>query len=262
MSNRKAPSHTQGLHVYGWRPDLPDQRDVMYAAPPHVLQSLPPSVDLRLNCPPVYDQGQLGSCTGNAIAGAHEFDQIKQAEPAPWTPSRLFIYFNERTMEGTVGQDAGAQIRDGIKSIAKWGVPSETLWPYNIGRFTTKPPATAFTEALKHQAVTYARVPQNLDQIRACLAQGFPIVFGFTVYESFESAAVARTGIMPLPGAGESVLGGHAVLAVGYNDAKRWIIVRNSWGDGWGDKGYFYMPYDFITNNGVADDFWKVTRIE
>src|SRR2546430_400903 len=116
---------------YGWVPDLPDHRDHMYSAPTHVLKALPPKVDLRPNCPPVLNQGQLGSCTANAIANAHRFDQIKLGRKDHFLPSRLFIYYNERAMEGTIDSDAGAMIRDGIKSIAKLGACPETLWPYS-----------------------------------------------------------------------------------------------------------------------------------
>jgi C1A family cysteine protease len=126
---------------YGWIPDLPDHRDHLYAAPPPRLTALPPSTDLRPQCPPVYDQGQLGSCTANAIAGAIEFDQMKQGQ-TPFVPSRLFIYYNERDIEGTVGSDSGAQIRDGIKSVAQQGVCPEPEWPYDITKFTEKPPDT------------------------------------------------------------------------------------------------------------------------
>src|SRR5437870_4581964 len=132
---------------YGWVPDLPDQRDHLYATPPPVLSALPPSADLRASCPPVYDQGQLGSCTGNAIAGIIEFDQIKEKLPDVFPPSRLFIYYNERVMEGTVSSDSGAQIRDGIKSVSSLGACHENLWPYDVSRFADEPPTAAFTDA-------------------------------------------------------------------------------------------------------------------
>jgi C1A family cysteine protease len=243
---------------YGWIPDLPDQRDHLYAAPTAVLlQPLPASVDMRAQCPPVYNQGNLGSCTANAIAGAIEFDNDKQGLPA-FTPSRLFVYYNERAMEGTITSDSGAQIRDGIKSIGKQGDCSETTWPYDISKFTQKPPDQAYTEALTHTAVQYQRVVQNLTQMKGCLADGYPFVLGISVYESFESPQVAADGHVPLPGSGEQLLGGHAVLAVGYDDASQWFIVRNSWGDGWGMKGYFTLPYAYVTQASLSSDFWTV----
>jgi C1A family cysteine protease len=205
---------------YGWIPDLPDQRDHMFAAAPMVMTALPPAVDLRPQCPKeVYDQGQLGSCTGNAIAGAIEFDQMKQTAADIFTPSRLFIYYNERVIEGTVDSDSGAQIRDGIKTVAKQGACHEEIWPYDIAKFRTKPSIAAFADGAKHTAVQYQRLIQSLSQMKGCLAAGYPFVFGFTVYESFEGPDVAKTGIVNCPASGEKSLGGHAVLAVGYDDA-------------------------------------------
>jgi C1A family cysteine protease len=202
---------------YGWIPDFPDARDHLYAAPTLVLAALPPAVDLRPHCPPVLDQGALGSCTANAIANAHLFDQQQHQARAAFLPSRLFIYYNERAMEGAVRVDAGAMIRDGIKSIAQQGVCPEARWPYAIAKFAHKPTKPCYTDALQHQAVSSQRLVPTLPQLQGCLASGFPFVFGFTVYASFESADVARTGTVPMPRAPEPILGGHAVLAVVYN---------------------------------------------
>jgi C1A family cysteine protease len=246
---------------FGWIPDLPDARDYSYGAPlMRFPLGLPPAVDLRAQCPPVYDQGQLGSCTANAIAGAIEFDQQKQGTKE-FVPSRLFIYYNERVIEGTVNQDAGAQIRDGIKSVAKLGAPPETDWPYDIANFAEKPPKQAYRDARGDLVSSYARVVQNLTQMQGCLAAGYPFVFGFTVYESFESQEVASTGIVPMPGPGERVVGGHAVVAVGYDDTKRWFVIRNSWGNVWGDKGYCYMSYEYLLRPNLADDLWIIRSV-
>jgi len=246
---------------YGWQRDLPDARDFAYAAPllrfPH---GLPAAVDLRSRCPPVYDQGQLGSCTANGIGAAVEFDQKKQGAKA-FMPSRLFIYYNERVMEGTVNQDSGAQIRDGIKSVAKLGVPPETDWPYNIGKFTQKPPPKAYKDAKKDVVSVYARVNQDLGQMQGCLAEGYPFVLGFTVYSSFESEQVAKTGIVPMPSPGEQVVGGHCVVAVGYENSSRTFIIRNSWGTSWGKGGYCMMPYEYLINPHYSSDFWTVRRV-
>jgi len=246
---------------YGWVRDLPDERDFMYAAPLFRFpQGLPPSVDLRSECPPVYDQGQLGCCTGNGIAGAIEFDQRKQGANE-FAPSRLFIYYNERVMEGTVSQDAGAQIRDGIKSVAKVGAPPESDWPYDIAKFAQRPPKKAYSDAKQDLASSYSRVAQDLTQMRGCLATGYPFVFGFTVYQSFESQTVAQTGIVPMPSSGEAVMGGHCVVAVGYDDTKRGFIVRNSWGTGWGLNGYCLMPYEYLISPRLASDFWTIRSV-
>lgn len=257
LSIRKASEHGG----YGWVRDLPDTRDFLYAAPLiHYPGGLPPSMDLRSDCPTIYDQGQLGSCTANGIAGAIEFDQRKQGTKE-FTPSRLFIYYNERAMEGTVGQDSGAQIRDGIKSVATLGAPPEADWPYNIQEFAQKPPATAYSDAKQDLVSSYARVAQNVTQMEGCLADGYPFVFGFTVYESFESQEVSNTGIVPMPSPGEAVMGGHCVVAVGYDDAKRIFIVRNSWGTGWGIKGYCLMPYEYLLTAQLASDFWTIRSV-
>ncbi len=248
-------------HSYGWVPDIPDHRDFLFAAPVENMAALPLSVDLRPQCPKgVYDQGQLGSCTANAIAGALEFDQMKQVLKT-FTPSRLFIYYNERVMEGTVNSDSGAQIRDGIKSVGNIGACPETDWAYDVANFTVKPPAPAFNDAALGKALQYQRVPQVLTQMKGCLASGYPFVFGFTVYESFEGDEVARTGVVPMPSSTEKVLGGHAVLAVGYEDKSQRFIVRNSWGPGWGMGGYFTMPYAYLTDGNLADDFWTVRMV-
>ena len=224
-----------------------------------MLAALPASIDLRPQCPPVYDQGELGSCTGNAIAAAVQFDRQKLGMTPDFVPSRLFIYYNERVIEHTVGQDSGAQIRDGIKSIAKLGVcPEKPDWDYVIANFATRPPASAYVVALRHKAVAYSRLTSTLQQLKGCLASAYPFVFGFTVYESFESQQVAQTGVVPLPQASEQVLGGHAVLAVGYDDAQQRFLVRNSWGTGWGMAGYFTIPYAYVTDTNLADDFWTV----
>jgi C1A family cysteine protease len=242
---------------YGWKRDHLDVRDHPYTFRIHPAH-LPPLVDLRDQCPPVYDQLTLGSCTAHALAGAIAFDRAKQKLPT-LVPSRLFIYYNERDMEGTINVDAGASLRDGIKSVNRQGVCDEAEWPYNISAFTWCPPAKCYKDAMNDRALTYEKVPRALISMQSCLADGYPFVFGFSVYESFESDIVAQTGIMSMPSVNEALLGGHAVLAVGYRQADSVFIVRNSWGVSWGDKGYFYMPFEYILK--FASDFWCIKSV-
>jgi C1A family cysteine protease len=248
------------IRRYGWIPDVPDQRDHLYAAPPRYLAALPAKTDLRRRCPPVYDQGNLGSCTANAIAAAVEFDRIKQGLP-DFVPSRLFIYYNERKIEGTVAIDSGAMIRDGIKSVASDGACPEPEWPYVIASFAKRPPAKCYRDARLDRAVSYQKILKDLNQMKGCLASGFPFIFGFTVYESFETPAVAKTGHVPMPGWMERAVGGHAVLAVGYDEVRKWFLVRNSWGTRWGMKGYFTMPYAYLLQPGLSEDLWTIRLV-
>lgn len=248
---------------YGWKPDVPDHRDQVFATPREVLVATPPKVDLRPQCPPIYDQGQLGSCTANAIAAAVEFDLRKQGLK-DFVPSRLFVYWNERAAEGTAGYDSGAQLRTGAKVAAKYGACPEPVWPYSDadpGLFLRPPTPRAFSEAAPHRVTSYARVPRTLGQMRGCLAAGFPFPFGFTVYESFESSEVKRSGIVPMPKPSERALGGHAVACVGYDDATRQFFVRNSWGASWGQEGYCLMPYAYLLDPDLSEDFWTIRAI-
>jgi C1A family cysteine protease len=253
---------SKAVHKFrsGWVPDVPDQRDLLYSTVRPAPIALPPHMDLRPICSSIEDQGNLGSCTGNALAGAIEFlerkDNVRFVDV-----SRLFIYYNERAIEGTIKSDAGAMIRDGIKTLKNQGVCSEKSWPYIISKFAVKPTAPCYKEALKRQIASYHRI-LTLDEMRACLADGFPFIFGFTVYESFESPEVTKTGIAQMPQPDERSLGGHAVLAVGYDDTQKRFIVRNSWGTGWGQKGYFTIPYEYLSNRNLADDLWTIRRGE
>lgn len=242
---------------YGLIPDTKDERDFCFAAQPAL--NLPDKVDLRPQCPPVLEQLSIGSCTAVAIANCYKFLLIKAKLPA-FLPSRLFIYYNERAIQGTVERDSGALIRNGFKTISKQGVCDEVLWKYDVSKFKLKPPAVCYSEALRHRAIEYQRVSQTLSQMKSCLAEGFPVVVGFTPYEAFESREVARTGILNLPAAREQKLGGHAVLIVGYDSDSERFIVMNSWGAKWGLQGYFTMPFAYLMDEKLASDFWTLRR--
>jgi len=245
----------QTKHRYGWKPDVPDQRDHPFKLP---KISVPSKVDLTRW--PVYDQGDLGSCTANAVAGVVQFDRVKQKSLPDFVPSRLMIYWNERFLEGTVPYDSGATIRDSIKAVVQWGSCQEPDWPYVVSRFADKPTDQCYVDGLKYRVVEYQRM-RKLSEMKACLASGFPFTFGFSVYESFESDAVALTGSVPMPGRSEVLLGGHAVMASGYDDTTQRFTCRNSWGYDWGTSGYFTMPYEYLTNHSLAADFWTVRTV-
>jgi C1A family cysteine protease len=249
----------QSKYVYGWKRDTPSENDKRHAFGQTESASRC-KWDLRRKCPPVYNQGKLGSCTANAIAGAFEFALLRDNMP-DFKPARLFLYWNERRMEGHVDKDAGAEIRDGIQSLNTVGICPETMWPYDITNFATKPSDDCYAAAQFDRCIESKRVEQTLPQLRAAIHSNLPVSFGFNVYSSFESEEVAKTGEMAMPANAEQLLGGHAVLMVGYDDAKKCVIVRNSWGAEWGDAGYFYMPYAFLTDASQCSDFWTVRKV-
>lgn len=244
---------------YGWKkgPDKP--KPFKYAAP-HRMLALPPKIDLESQCPAVYDQAKLGSCTAQAAAALAQFIMKKHGLP-DWFPSRLALYWWNRLQEGTVNEDSGASLHSAANSLVRFGVPHESLWQYDVENFKTKPVKPVWSDGYWHSIRQALAVEQDLNSIKNCLAEGYPIIFGFAVFESFETEAdygVAKTGIMQLPTVVEKVLGGHAVMIVGYDDTIRMVKVRNSWGPNWGQKGYFWMPYSYLLNPYLCDDFWTV----
>lgn len=254
---------------YGWKPQKADSRDFQFERLVHLKSfrttALPSHVYLRRFCSEVTDQGQLGSCTANALTNLLEYNENANGRGGAQFKflSRLFVYYNERALEGTVSQDAGAEIRDGIKTLATNGVCPESEWPYVIGQFAVKPTAQCYTDGTPYTIHSYYAL-NNLTDMRTSLANGQPFVFGFTVYDSFESQQVANTGVLNLPASTEQVLGGHAVMAIGYNDAQQRFLIKNSWGKGWGLSGelsgYFTIPYAYLTNPSLASDFWTVVK--
>ena len=248
-------------HPFGTHPDIPDHRDHKFQLPARFKESLPKAVDLRPLCPPVYDQGRLNSCSANAIAAAIWFDEIKEQAPEPLSPSRLFIYYNERAQEDIQAKNVPVSLRDGYKSVVKNGVCHERDWPYLAKRFAVKPKPRCYRVARSQRVIRYLRLRRELLHFEACLAEGYPFTMGISVYESFKKRGVARSGLVPMPDRREKHLGGHALLVVGYDRRRRLFVVRNSWGARWGLGGYCLMPYPYLLNPDLAWDFWTARRI-
>jgi C1A family cysteine protease len=241
---------------YHWVKDKVDKRDHPYQLTGATQYNI---IDLRQYCSSIEDQGNLGSCTGNAIAGAIEL--LHKRQNRTLDISRLFIYYYERMFIGTINYDSGAYIRDGIKACYTYGAPTENLWPYNIRKFKTPPSKIAIVDAANRKVTSYQRA-KDFDAVIDAITSGYPVTIGFNVYSSFQSSAVTRTGIMPYPNTNkERLLGGHATLLVGYNKNNNTFIARNSWGTRWGDKGYFYMPFQVIQNTKMSSDFWVIKSI-
>jgi C1A family cysteine protease len=275
-----APALGKGL---GWQPDLPDARDYT-ATHPEVqgilaqskpfkaaAKKVPADMDLRASCSPIEDQGQLGSCTANAGVGLIEYFQ-RRAFKRHIDASRLFLYKATRDLLGWEG-DTGAYLRTTMKAMALFGAPPEANWPYDISQFDVEPGAFLYAFGQSYRSLKYYRHDPPgtsgadvLDSLKHSLAAGLPSMFGFTVYSSFPPVGEG-TGEIPYPQPGESVLGGHAIVAVGYSDGKKIagdkgaLLIRNSWGTDWGVQGYGWMPYRYV-EKGVADDFWSMVQAE
>ncbi len=253
---------------YGAEFDPPDERDLLFNAS-YAAAELPHSTDLRPHCPPVHDQGNLGTCTAHAIAAAFQFEQNRQRLPN-FAPSRLFIYYNERALQQALHRHGGANLRAGLRAVARYGVCPERHWPYSDDESSLhqRPSDEAYHEARHHKIYSYRRITighhsqsEFLRSLKTCLAEGCPFVFAFLVHSSFESDEVRHSGVMPLPKPHEEVITMHAVLAVGYNDAKEQMLVRNSWGPSWGHGGYFWMPYEYIARAEITADFWTIRGV-
>lgn len=259
-------------YAYGWVPSKPDFRDIIYSAPLVSIDDLPPQVDLSVDVGapfnPVYSQGSLGSCGPQTATGDIVFAALKQQKIASVPmPSRLFIYYCTRQVMGTLPADSGVSNRDMLKALARYGWCDETLHPYsdqNTGSvndpFRRIPSQSAFQSAAKRKIGLYQSVPQNLNTMLACLANGDPFIAGFSVYSSLESKQVEKTGIIPMPTRGESQRGGHDVLIVGYSKSTQLFKLRNSWGTDWGQAGYGYIPFAYLTNPQLSSDFWTITH--
>jgi C1A family cysteine protease len=250
----------------GWKRQEPDYRDFHYVVPRTMTAQLPPKADLSANMPPQLDQGELGACGPNSLDECAEYDEKVQGLKVN-SASRLFIYWVTRSlMPGKpTDEDSGVDNRTMLKAVAKYGFCNETLWPYKVAKFSHKPPQSCFTAARKNRIKSYAAVQQNLAQMKGCIASGFPFLFGFDVYESFMTDAVAKTGIVPMPKvATEKQIGGHDVTFFGYDDSTKMFKFRNHWvnpdGTPWGDHGNGYFPYDYAVSS-MASDFWVINAV-
>ena len=250
---------------YGSKRDVSDHRDLIkrYGERPSDKKH-----DLVRYIHHVYDQGGLDSCTSNVVCAAYGLELMRQSMEDNtfkyFDSSRLFLYYNSRLYDGTTDQNVGVSFRDVFKAMKKYGVCTESLWPYDERKFSKKPLSNCYKKGLGNSIVKYTRLEQDIDQFRACLKADYPFTVGFEVYSSFNDLDNDTIGLMPMPTENEILLESpslHAVLAVGYDDNTRCITILNSWGSSFGDNGYFYMPYDYILNTGRAYDFWKIEEV-
>jgi C1A family cysteine protease len=264
------------IRRFGWKPDFPDHRDQFFTASRTTLQALPPNFDLTSTDPridfPVYEQGQIGSCTAMALAAAVQFDRLRSGQNPDFVPSCLFLYYNERQVESTIPNDSGANLRDGMKTLAQIGICPESDWPYvptpapyEGGPFpvgskpVTQPPQSAYDDAANYTITSYQALQQSLSQLQSALVSGFPFVFGFSVFASW---ANTDSTVVPLPNDSDSQVGGHAVLAVGFDNSTALFKFRNSWGTEVGEQGYFYIPYSYVIDPNLASDFWVINAVK
>lgn len=250
---------TPGGHGLGYLPDLPDIRDVRFSAPAP-RAALPSSVSMRGGMPPTKDQLTIGSCTAFASTAAYIWQMMRQAVLG-WQASELAQYYWSRQREGTTRWDAGATLRNAVKVLVKAGAAAEDLWPYDPSKFAVAPAQRVKQAAKTHQALQYESVPVDVYAMKQAIAAMLPVIVGISVYQSFEGDDVARTGVVPLPTLGEPLMGGHALLACGYDDATQTFEVRNSWGD-WGDAGYLHIPYAYLGDPRLGGDYWILKTVE
>lgn len=212
-------------------------------------------IDLRNQFSNVYDQGSLGSCTANALCSLISFYNPKLLG------SRLFLYYNERFIENNIFDDDCSTLFSGVRTLLIYGICQESEWIYDISNFAIKPSVKCYVDAINHKEINAKNILNDITSMKTALMNGNPFVVGILVYESFESYNVSITGNVPMPTDSEQCLGGHAVVCVGYNDIKKVWIMRNSWGEDWGDNGYFYLPYLYLLDSSLCSDLWCITKI-
>lgn len=243
---------------HAWIPDVPSIFDFGYKK--SLRMKAASTVSVRHLLPQVWNQGSIGSCVGHAVSDAHYAAQVRAGDKTPMNPSRLFVYYNARLMQGWQDSDNGCYIRDAMKSVAKQGVANEKIWPYKVTKFSKKPPTSAYASGLSNQALAYERVDSSkIENIKAALSDGLPVVFGAMLYESFYDL---KNGKVRMPTKGEKAIGGHAMILADATDSTQDCDTKNSWGKHWGNDGYHKMPYEYLTNKNLCDDFWVLKSVE
>jgi uncharacterized tellurite resistance protein B-like protein len=251
--------------VHGYRYAPPKAAAKRYVAGSANLSRLPPKVDLRPFMTAVEDQANTNSCAANATAGAYEYLVKRHLGEEAYDVSRLFIYYNARAVDGPDAiEDEGSVLQSVIDSLKQYGACSEESWPFDAGMVNEQPAEEAYQEAAQFLIEDTELVPTDLDAWKTALAAGNPIIFGIKLFGSFDKQK--KAGLVPMPSpkeSGRESHGGHAMLCVGYSDPDEVFIVRNSWGLGWGDKGYCYIPYRYMLNDDYNyGDSWIIKRID
>ena len=243
------------------RRSVPDRRDHLVKVLRRGGARMPAAVNHKASLPYVFDQGPIGSCTANCAGSMHSW-MTRRSSGELFVPSRLFLYYNTRELHGTTGFDSGATLRNTMRALKGSGVCGEATWPYLHENLFTKPTPESYVEGATRQALSYAAVPISLTGMKNVVASR-PFVLGILVYSSFFHPNVARTGNVPVPDTRkEQLLGGHAILVLGYDDRRKAFYCRNSWGTGWGLRGDFYLPYAYATNRRLAFDAWVLHGVE
>jgi len=227
----------------------------------------PTKIDLTVTnkFPPVYDQGNLGSCTANSLLCAYLYDELNfnhiSVNTEVFDPSRLYLYYQERVLEHDVPDDNGSSLDDGLLSLETKGVCSEGLWPYIVDKFKEIPPPTCDVDAKSHRVIQAKQLNQTLEDLQTCLRHSVPFVFGIACYNGLETLSAENHWILPIPSPEEKSIGGHAIICVGFDDTTKLFKIRNSWGFSFGDKGHFYIPYEYMLNPNLSYSFRVLSSV-